>query len=676
MQTSTAVIQGVSFPIHSVNTLIIGSGAAALKTALALTERGQPDACIATERWGGGASNNSGSDKQTYYKLSLAGPVPDSPLALAEDLFRGGCMHGDIALCEAQHSAQAFYELVQLGVPFPHDRYGGFIGYRTDHDTRGRATSAGPLTSHYMFEALARRVAEKRVPVLDRHQAVALLLDPGEEKKTILGAVAFDLDHLEDPNHGLVLFNAVNVVLATGGPGGLYESSAYPEDQTGSIGLALQIGAVAHNLTESQFGLASLRPRWNVSGSYQQVIPRYVSTGTDGQNERDFLNDHFPDMPTLAGAIFKKGYQWPFDAAKIAGFGSSLIDLAVYEERVHRGRRVFLDFTRNPRGDGGKAELDLAEIPPEAREYLENSQALQGTPIERLVQLNPRAVEFYRERGVNLARDWLEIAGCAQHNNGGLRANDWWECSVRRLFAVGEVNGTHGVVRPGGAALNAGQVGAMRAAMVIKGKYHSQPSAPADFFSRSRGQLQWILDRIAGWRRNCEAKPAQDAQFYLQRLRRRMSSQGAQIRNPLEIDAAISAAWKDALAIDGALQASSGSDLPQIFKTRELALTHAVYLEAIGEYLRQGGASRGSYLVLSSRGDHSCGTIGRDWRFSLSTGVEREAREVLEISLDQELAIQKRWVPVRPIPNTDRWFENVWKDYLAGKLFDDNEAQL
>ena len=68
--------------------------------------------------------------------------MPDSPRLLAEDLFAGGSMHGDIALCEAQHSAQAFYHLVQLGVPFPHDRYGAYPGL-PDRPRPARARHVG-----------------------------------------------------------------------------------------------------------------------------------------------------------------------------------------------------------------------------------------------------------------------------------------------------------------------------------------------------------------------------------------------------------------------------------------------------------------------------------------------------------------------------------------------------
>ena len=61
---------------------------------------------------------------------------------MAKTLFDGGLMHGDIALTEAALSAKCFYKLVEAGVPFPHNRYGEYIGYKTDHDPSKRATSA------------------------------------------------------------------------------------------------------------------------------------------------------------------------------------------------------------------------------------------------------------------------------------------------------------------------------------------------------------------------------------------------------------------------------------------------------------------------------------------------------------------------------------------------------
>ena len=164
----------------------------------------------------------------------------------------------------------------------------------------------------------------------------------------------------------------------------MYEHSVYPESQTGSHGLLFEAGAVAHNLTESQFGLASVAFRWNVSGAYQQVVPRYILTDARGGGEREFLNDYFPDMGALATAVFLKGYEWPFDPRRAVDGGSSLIDLLVYDETVVEGRRVFLDFRGEARGDRRLAPFEPGQLGAEAYGYLEKSGALMETPIARL----------------------------------------------------------------------------------------------------------------------------------------------------------------------------------------------------------------------------------------------------------------------------------------------------
>ena len=129
-------------PLYSCNTLVIGSGASALNCASHLNPFGVDNPIIVTDRLGGGTSNNSGSDKQTYYRLSSFGEGLNSVYDLARTLFSGGTMHGDIALVEATLSTQEFYHLVQIGVPFPHNESGGYVGYKTDHDPKQRATSA------------------------------------------------------------------------------------------------------------------------------------------------------------------------------------------------------------------------------------------------------------------------------------------------------------------------------------------------------------------------------------------------------------------------------------------------------------------------------------------------------------------------------------------------------
>ena len=662
MKETVIEINGMSLPLYSLNTLIIGSGAAGLNAAVYLHRFGQTDIAIATDLWGGGTSNNAGSDKQTYYKLDLSGDAPDSPEEMAQDLFEGGCMHGDIALCEAMHSAQAFYNLVNLGVPFPHDAYGGYVGYKTDHDPRGRATSAGPLTSHLMFEALAKEVKEKGIRVFDRHEIVGLLATKREDECHVIGAIAIDKRNLEAENRGFILFNAKNIVLATGGPAGIYKTSVYPESQIGSHGLAFAIGATGQNLTESQYGLASIKFRWNLSGTYQQVIPRYVSTDKEGQNEKEFLNDYFPDMGKLATAIFLKGYQWPFDPGKVANYGSSLIDILVYRETVLRGRRVFLDYSRNPAGGGMLEDFAFELLEKEAYDYLEKSWALLGTPIERLRKMNQPAIDLYQSHGIDLSREYLEIAVCAQHNNGGLKGSIWWESNIKHLFPVGEVNGTHGVYRPGGSALNSGQVGSLRAALYISKKYTEEPLKEKEFLNAALGQIKAKFDFA-----NNVVDPKQQDDTFLRQAREeiqeRMSGCGAHIRDPKKVESAVIEAWAFYSRLKDELKVPSIKGVPEAFKILDLCLTHALYFEAIGEYIAKGGQSRGSYLVLTPEGERPCEELGEDWKFLLNREDAWVTRKILEVSIGKEGEVVREWVDVHPIPERESWFETIWNRY-------------
>ena len=145
-------------PISYVHSLVLGSGASGLNAAAQLAVNGIEDVMVLTEGLSMGTSINTGSDKQTYYKLSMCGAEADSPNAMAETYFANGSMHGDIALVESSLSARSFLNLVNLGIPFPRDEYGQFVGYKTDHDPRQRATSIGPYTSREMCHSLIAQV--------------------------------------------------------------------------------------------------------------------------------------------------------------------------------------------------------------------------------------------------------------------------------------------------------------------------------------------------------------------------------------------------------------------------------------------------------------------------------------------------------------------------------------
>ena len=160
--------------------LVIGSGAAAYSAADWLYRESVTDIAVVTENRLSGTSRNTGSDKQTYYKISMDGFTPDSPYKMATDMFSGGSCDGEKMYLEAVNSQKCFLRLCEYGVNFPTDKFGGYPGYKTDHDDTVRATSVGPLTSKKMTEKLERVVLEKnKTPLFDKKLVIKILTHKG-----------------------------------------------------------------------------------------------------------------------------------------------------------------------------------------------------------------------------------------------------------------------------------------------------------------------------------------------------------------------------------------------------------------------------------------------------------------------------------------------------------------
>ena len=594
-------------------------------------------------------------------------------MEMAKTLYEGQCVDGDQALCEAALSAPCFLKLVNLGVPFPRNRWGEYVGYKTDHDPRRRATSTGPYTSKLMTECLERSVEEKGIPIFDKMQVIRILSD----QKQVYGLLCLDLSfeggEEETP---FVLFECSHVIYAVGGPAGMYHDSVYPHGHYGASGLAFEAGVKGKNLTEWQFGLSSLKPRWNVSGTYMQVLPRFISTDEEGKDEKEFLADYLKDPYEMLSLVFLKGYQWPFDVRKLKG-GSSLIDVCVYLEQ-NRGRRIFLDYRKNPL----KKDIAFDRLIPEAFSYLSQAGACFGTPIDRLRHMNPMAVEFYKSRGVDLEKEPLEIALCAQHNNGGLSTDAWWQTNLKGFFAAGEVSGTHGVYRPGGSALNAGQVGSLRAAQYIaaRGKETICSHEIFEVLAKEaieeagelvkkaveRGFKNWGEDCEKNRGKNCvEGRPIHARDLWKE-ASKRMSRCGGPIRSRALLKEALEENETDRVRLETTVFVKNPGELWILFRLRDVLISQKVYLQAMLDYMDQGGKSRGSALYTEKPESEITFDMFREFT------CEREEMgetPIQEIVLEGEKAVAF-WRQPRPIPQDDDFFENVWRGYREnGNVF-------
>ena len=661
---SILTIDNVNYPLWKADALVVGSGAAGLRAAVELKRR-QQNVLLATAGLYMGTSACSGSDKQTLFTAATAGNG-DSFLKLADALASGGAMDYDTAYVEAVGSLHTLGGLQFLGLELPEDRYGAILRYQTDHDEAGRATSCGPRTSRLMVKVLLEEVQRLNIPLLSGATVIKLLRQCDESgTEHMAGAILATGSRAHNP-WGLALVVAPNVVLATGGPGELYRDSVYPNKCFGSLGLALEEGITLTNLTESQFGIGTPRSAfpWNLSGTYVQVIP-YIYSVDSGGKEHNFLADYYRTTQELASNIFRKGYQWPFHATRVMDFGSSLLDMAVAHEQ-QLGRKVYMDFNRNPEAVPGDLPFSLQRLDDDVRAYLENNDALAALPIERLQRMNPLSIALYKMHGHDLTQTPLQFAMNNQHMNGGIEVDIWGQTSLPGCFAVGEIAGTHGVTRPGGAALNAGQVFAMRLARYIA--HAGRRNAVDDVPELAAQPLAEVNDVILRAQRNESGRSLQSVK---EEIQTRMSDHGGFI---CHVDAvrqvAEEARLLAAAVAKNALSIRHLAEIPELFMWRQMALISAAVLTMLDDYISAGGGSRGARIILDPEGD--CLPLTRNgpaqlWRFRPEQASDKEKKLTIHYQQAKFIVRQKA---LRSLADSkDHYFEKNWPDFLNGNIY-------
>jgi succinate dehydrogenase / fumarate reductase, flavoprotein subunit len=629
--------------------------------------RGVDMAIISQSAWGG-TSACSGSDKQTLHTANTA-DLGDNFHDMARAIGAGGAMDEDTAYVEAVGSVRAMASLQFMGLPLPQDIYGGTLRYQTDHDEVGRATSCGPRTSRLMVRVLAHEAMRLGIPFFNQTTGVQILTAGAGDARRVIGILAVRARGQSQNNpYGLVFFQSPHLVIAAGGPGELYRDSVFPNGCFGALGLALQAGVDLVNLTESQFGIGTRREGfpWNLSGTYVQAIPHIYSLDTQG-HEHHFLAGYYRSTQELASNIFRKGYQWPFHATRMLDFGSSLIDLAIHREGV-AGRKVFMDFNRNPLPVAGDLPFALDRLDDDVRAYLGRAGAHHAQPIDRLRHMNPLSIQLYLRYKVDIAAHPLEFAVNNQHMNGGIAVDSWARSSLRGMYAVGEAAGTHGVTRPGGAALNAGQVMGTRAAEHLASV--GGVAAPSD--TDIHTEAARAIDQIAAVLKpesTLSVRSVKDA------VQSRMSDHAGILCRPDHVAQALSDA-KDLnqhIAEKGIAHMRAG-EVGRVLQWQQMALVSEAVLMALNHYIACGGGSRGARAIVDDAGD--CTPMAKsgpleDTRFRSERAADKSVQIVVRMRGGKlEIATKAS----RKITGEKPFFERDWPAWLTGLIFDGEKA--
>ena len=217
--------------------------------------------------------------------------------------------------------------------------------------------------------------------------------------------------------------------------------------------------------------------------------------------------------------------------------------------------------------------------------------------------------------------------------------------------------------RPGGAALNAGQVGGFRAAALIGNRYAAWTLDPNQLAAAAREGCEALLR----WISQC-ARAERSWQHERSEFQMRMSRAGAHVRSLPVLRGAVADAWTQwrRLETEGC-RYDQPCELREALRNRQLCFAHAVYLQAIVYQLESGVGSRGSALVLDRNGLQAHETLGPEWRFAQEDPAFRE--KVLQTEVTPDGTVVNQWVSRRPIPETDAWFETAWAAFQRGEIY-------
>jgi succinate dehydrogenase / fumarate reductase flavoprotein subunit len=414
------------------NVLVIGTGAAGLRAAIAAHQAGSEVVVLGKRRRddahtvlaAGGINAALGTvDPQDSWQQHFA------------DTLREGYFLADPRVVEllAREAPAAVLELAEWGAPFAR-LPDGRLDQRFFGAHRWRRTCyAGDWTGRAILRALAAKVAELGLTVIDDQYVSELLVADG----VCFGALAFDLETGER-----TVFLADAVVLAAGGHTRIWRRSSSRRDENTGDGmhLALRAGCRLQDMELVQFHPTGMVTPEEAAGTLVTEAVR----GEGGQLEN------------ASGERFMARY----DPERMELSARDRVALANYTE-IAEGRG----------GPNGGVFLDITHLGKDAI-------------LEKLPRMYRQFLEYQM---LDISRQPMEVAPTAHYSMGGVVVDpDTHATDVAGLYAAGEVTaGLHGANRLGGNSLAETVVFGRRA-----GQAAARYSASRDLQLRARKVVQ------------------------------------------------------------------------------------------------------------------------------------------------------------------------------------------
>ena len=437
------------------NVLVIGTGAAGLRAAIAAHQAGSEVVVVGKRR------------RDDAHTVLAAGGInaalgtvdpQDSWQQHFGDTLREGYFLADPRVVElmATEAPAAVLELAEWGAPFAR-LPDGRLDQRFFGAHRWRRTCyAGDWTGRAILRTLAAKVAELGLNVIDDQYVSQLLVADG----VCFGALAFDLETGER-----TVFLADAVVLAAGGHTRIWRRSSSRRDENTGDGmyLALRAGCRLQDMELVQFHPTGMVAPEEAAGTLVTEAVR----GEGGQL-KNALGERF-----------------------MARYDPERMELSA------RDRVALANYTEIAQGRGG----------PSGGVFLDISHLGKDAILEKLPRMYRQFLEYQM---LDISQQPMEVAPTAHYSMGGVAVDpDTHATDVAGLYAAGEIAaGLHGANRLGGNSLAETVIFGRRA-----GEAAARYSASRDVALRARDVVRAADQELSGFIRHGRqfARPLQRA---------------------------------------------------------------------------------------------------------------------------------------------------------------------
>jgi succinate dehydrogenase / fumarate reductase flavoprotein subunit len=446
---------GSSLRSNIANVLVIGTGAAGLRAAIAAHQAGSEVVVVGKRR------------RDDAHTVLAAGGInaalgtvdpQDSWQQHFGDTLREGYFLADPRVVEllAREAPAAVRELADWGAPFARTP-DGRLDQRFFGAHRWRRTCyAGDWTGRAILRTLASKVTELGLTVIDDQYVSQLLVTDG----ACFGALAFDLETGER-----TVFLADAVVLAAGGHTRIWRRSSSRRDENTGDGmyLALRAGCRLQDMELVQFHPTGMVAPEEAAGTLVTEAVR-----GEGGHLKNALGERF-----------------------MARYDPERMELSA------RDRVALANYTEITEGRGG----------PNGGVFLDITHLGKDAILERLPRMYRQFLEYQM---LDISQQPMEVAPTAHYSMGGVVVDpDTHVTDVAGLYAAGEVAaGLHGANRLGGNSLAETVVFGRRA-----GEAAAAWSASRDIQVRSRQVIRAADQELSGFIRHGRqfARPLQRA---------------------------------------------------------------------------------------------------------------------------------------------------------------------